>query len=44
MTAKAGAPSTGKLHWKTISWSTVELEVRRLQLRIAKAIKTIAGL
>jgi RNA-directed DNA polymerase len=39
MTAKAGAPSTGKFQWKTISWSTVELEVKRLQLRIAKAIK-----
>lgn len=38
MTATAGAPST-KIHWKAINWSTVEYEVRRLQLRIAKAIK-----
>lgn len=38
MTANAGAPST-TIHWKTIIWSTVEYEVRRLQLRIAKAIK-----
>lgn len=38
MTATAGAPST-TIHWKTIIWSTVEYEVRRLQLRIAKAIK-----
>ncbi len=41
MTATAGAPSTRIIHWKTIIWSTVEYEVRRLQLRIAKAI--IAG-
>lgn len=40
MTASAGAPSTKKLQWKTIIWSTVEHEVKRLQLRIAKAIKT----
>jgi RNA-directed DNA polymerase len=39
MTATAGAPSTRKIIWKTINWSTVEKEVRRLQLRIAKAIK-----
>ncbi len=39
MTASAGAPSTKKFHWKAIIWSTVEYEVRRLQLRIAKAIK-----
>ena len=38
MTATAGAPST-TIHWKAIIWSTVEYEVRRLQLRIAKAIK-----
>lgn len=38
MTATAGAPLT-KIRWKTIIWSTVESEVRRLQLRIAKAIK-----
>jgi RNA-directed DNA polymerase len=39
MTALAGAPSTRRIHWKTIDWSTVEYEVKRLQLRIAKAIK-----
>jgi RNA-directed DNA polymerase len=38
MTATAGAPSA-KYLWKAINWSTVEYEVRRLQLRIAKAIK-----
>ena len=39
MTATAGAPSARRIHWKAIIWSTVEYEVRRLQLRIAKAIK-----
>lgn len=39
MTATAGAPSTKGIQWKAIIWSTVEYEVRRLQLRIAKAIK-----
>ena len=39
MTAIAGAPSTRIIHWKAINWSTVEDQVRRLQLRIAKAIK-----
>jgi RNA-directed DNA polymerase len=39
MTAIAGAPSAKKILWKTINWSTIEYEVRRLQLRIAKAIK-----
>jgi RNA-directed DNA polymerase len=39
MTATAGAPSINRIQWKTIIWSTVEYEVRRLQLRIAKAIK-----
>ena len=40
MTATAGAPSARKITWKTIDWSNVEEEVRRLQLRIAKAIKS----
>ena len=40
MTALAGAPSTRSIHWKTIDWKTVEDQVSRLQLRIAKAIKT----
>jgi RNA-directed DNA polymerase len=39
MTATAGALSANKIQWKNIVWSTVEYEVRRLQLRIAKAIK-----
>jgi RNA-directed DNA polymerase len=39
MTATAGAPSARKILWKAINWLTVEYEVRRLQLRIAKAIK-----
>jgi hypothetical protein len=40
MTALAGAPSTKITHWKAINWQTVEDQVRRLQLRIAKAIET----
>jgi RNA-directed DNA polymerase len=39
MTAVAGALSTKITHWKAINWSTVEYQVKRLQLRIAKAIK-----
>lgn len=41
MTAKSmpGAPSTKFTHWKLIKWDSVENHVRRLQLRIAKAIK-----
>ena len=39
MTAVAGAPSTRTIHWKAIQWHAIEEEVRRLQLRIAKAIK-----
>jgi RNA-directed DNA polymerase len=39
MTALAGAPSTIIKHWKAIDWQIVENEVRRLQLRIAKAIQ-----
>src|SRR3984893_758290 len=39
MTAIAGAPSARIIHWKTIDWATVEDQVNRLQLRIAKAIK-----
>lgn len=34
-----GAPSTRKLNWKHIIWQKVENHVRRLQMRIAKAIK-----
>jgi hypothetical protein len=39
MTALAGAPSTRIIHWKAINWPTIEDQVKRLQLRIAKAIK-----
>lgn len=39
MTAFAGAPLTRTIQWKAINWNTVEYEVKRLQLRIAKAIK-----
>src|ERR1700722_8326573 len=34
-----GAPSTRTLNWKHIIWRNVENHVRRLQIRIAKAIK-----
>lgn len=34
----AGASSTA-LKWNAIDWQTVEEQVRRLQMRIAKAIK-----
>jgi len=37
MTAVADAPSTRFAYWKTIDWKTVENQVNRLQLRIAKA-------
>lgn len=40
MTAVAGAPSTRNIQWKAIDWTNVEYQVKRLQLRIAKAIKT----
>lgn len=36
---KAGAPLARKHNWDHINWYTVENLVRRLQLRIAKAIK-----
>ncbi len=39
MTALAGAPLTKITNWKAIDWKTVEDQVKRLQLRIAKAIK-----
>ena len=39
MTALAGAPSARIINWKAIDWKTVEDQVSRLQLRIAKAIK-----
>jgi RNA-directed DNA polymerase len=40
MTAlNVGAPSARTIYWKLINWGAVESHVRRLQLRIAKAIK-----
>ena len=39
MTALAGASSTKMTFWKAINWSKAEDQVKRLQLRIAKAIK-----
>ena len=35
----AGAPSSKGNRWKAINWPTVRREVRRLQTRIAKAVK-----
>jgi len=34
-----GAPLDGRNWWKSINWKTVGLHVRRLQVRIAKAVK-----
>ena len=34
-----GAPSARYKNWKRINWDTVNYHVRRLQLRIAKAVK-----
>ena len=34
-----GAPSTRDFKWQAIKWNTVKYHVRKLQLRIAKAIK-----
>lgn len=34
-----GASLAGYRNWKLIDWDTVKYHVRRLQLRIAKAIK-----
>jgi RNA-directed DNA polymerase len=38
-TVNVGAPSARIINWKLINWDTVTSHVRRLQLRIAKAIK-----
>jgi len=40
--ARTGASSTLS-KWKTIDWQTVEKHVLRLQMRIAKAIREVAG-
>lgn len=37
--AYAGAPSTKDRDWDAINWRTVEANVRRLQMRIAKAFR-----
>ena len=34
-----GASSTQSLDWKSLPWDQIRQEVRRLQMRIAKAIK-----
>ena len=34
-----GAPSTKRQDWKSLPWDKIRQEVRRLQMRIAKAIK-----
>ena len=36
---RVGAPLTKRLGWKSINWKIVESHVRKLQLRIAKAVK-----
>ena len=38
-TASAGAPRDDAVRWTDIDWSTVRRNVRRLQCRIAKAVK-----
>lgn len=35
----SGAPSASTLLWKTIKWNQVAAEVKRLQMRIAKAVR-----
>ena len=35
----SGASSASKLTWKTIEWDHVTSEVKRLQMRIAKAVR-----
>ncbi len=39
MTAQAGAPIDDAAKWTTVDWSVARQEVRRLQMRIAKAVK-----
>ena len=39
MTAQAGAPIDDAAKWTTVDWSIARQEVRRLQMRIAKAVK-----
>jgi RNA-directed DNA polymerase len=39
MTAQAGATLGQNRTWETLSWATIEGEVRRLQARIVKAVQ-----
>jgi len=39
ITTNVSAPSARRISWKLIQWDSVNYLVRRLQLRIAKAIK-----
>ena len=39
MTAHAGAPVDDAERWRSIDWTDAHREVRRLQMRIAKAVK-----
>jgi RNA-directed DNA polymerase len=39
MTGKTGAPITSINDWNAINWQQVEIEVLRLQMRIAKAYR-----
>jgi len=38
-TASAGAPTDGTVQWQGIDWELARREVRRLQMRIAKAVQ-----
>ena len=37
----AGAPLTGPVDWKEINWKQVNRNVKRLQVRIVKAIEVV---
>jgi RNA-directed DNA polymerase len=39
MTVITGAPVASKATWNSIEWNKAEYEVKRLQMRIAKAIR-----
>ncbi len=34
-----GAPFSGMISWRSIDWKAVEASVRRMQVRIAKAVR-----
>jgi len=44
LTASAGALIDDAQEWSGIDWDRARREVRRLQVRIAKAVTTTAGL